>query len=1173
VTDPSPPLVTPIYRILGPLEVSNGPEREFKVPHGRQQIVLGVLLCEANRVVSIDHLIDAIWPGDPPPTARTQVQICVSWLRRELAQIGCNEAIITRVPGYVLQVANGQLDSQVLAQLTAKAARLARDGELGEAAEALRQALALWRGPALSGVGSELLAAKGTQLDETRLTTLESYLDLELTLGRHHQVVIEVKPLVTQHPLRERLRGLLMLALYRADRQAEALEVYRVGRELLIDELGLEPGENLRRLEAAILADDPALRLGPDATPAAVAVRAPIRNGGALVPFQLPADISDFTGRITWISEAERLLAGAAGQRATQVIVLVGKPGVGKSALAVHIAHRLAETHFPDGQLYSDLGETRAHPATASDVLGRFLRALDIPGSSVPDPLEERAEMYRQCLARKRMLIVLDHAHSEDQVRPLLPGANTCAVIVTSRARLTGLPGARVLEIEVFEPDQAVEMLSAVIGAERVAAEPAAAQALIRLVGGLPLALRIVAARLAARERWSLAWMLERLSDERRRLDELAHGGLMVRASIALTHDSLAPDTRRLLRLLGMLDGLSFPTWVAAALLDADLFSAADLLELLVDAQMLEIAAVDINGSPRYKLHDLIRIFAREQLDRHEAEPQRVAAVRRVVGGWLALAGEAHSRVYGGDFTVLHGTAPRWNPPRSYADRLLADPLMWLEAEHATLCSAITLAAENGLDEACWDLAVTAVTLFEARCYFSDWERTHQQALAVTEAAGNRRGSAAVMCSLASLRLSSSRPWAAERLVRPTLETFLSIRDVHGTAMARRNLALLLLGAGDTQAALAEFSAALEEFRQAGDPIGRAHVLAQIARIEMNNGNEEAAAGRLHMALDICREFGNQRVERQVRFRLSELMIRQGRLHEADAILADLLVAVRASGDLVGEAQILRRSGLVKSGLGELAAAEERLRAALSVWERAMDHGCSAETRLELALVLAARGGQAEAAGLLGQAITTFTERNMTASRQRAEQALADLALADAEGWRWLWTSLTCWMSGRSTTGWSTANWAARNSSCGAWTGSPSGTRGWARCSRSTRPRLSRLAHPTGGTPTARTWGRWTASRYWSRTISIRPGCRARPARGCWHATVRRKATRTSSRGYGPAAPSSWARRTSANGPTSGRPTRPRAGRAWAGRPITRTGRGTARGVPPPDPRWRWRRA
>ena len=260
MTDPSPTLIPPVYRILGPLEVSTGSAGSFDVPPGRQQVVLGVLLSEANRVVSIDHLIDAIWDDEPPSTARTQVQICVSSLRRDLARIGCPEAIITRMPGYLLQVASGQLDSHVFAQLTARAETLSRSGETAAAAGLLRQALELWRGPTLSGITSRPLTARATQLDEARLAALETCFDLDLRLGRHHQVIAEIVTLVAEHPLRERLRGLLMLALYRSGRQAEALEVYRVGRDLLIDELGLEPGEELRRLEAAILADDPALR-------------------------------------------------------------------------------------------------------------------------------------------------------------------------------------------------------------------------------------------------------------------------------------------------------------------------------------------------------------------------------------------------------------------------------------------------------------------------------------------------------------------------------------------------------------------------------------------------------------------------------------------------------------------------------------------------------------------------------------------------------------------------------------------------------------------------------------------------------------------------------------------------------------------------------------------------
>ncbi|GAA1298487.1 hypothetical protein GCM10009634_55070 [Saccharothrix xinjiangensis] len=1017
------------------MHVSNGPDRVGKIPPGRQQVVLGALLLEANRVVSIDHLIDAVWDDSPPATARTQVQICVSALRSNLATVDRGDAITTRPPGYLLRVADGELDAQVFARLTGEAESLVRAGDPRAAAELLRQALGLWRGPALGGATGGVLRARAARLDEDRVAVLETSLELELGSGRHRQLVGEIGSLVAQHPLRERLRGQLMLALYRSGRQAEALEVYRAGRDVLIEELGLEPGDELRRLESAILAGDPALAvrseaqqlgdaalgssalggsalggsaLGGSALGSSPLVGSPLMGsplGGSplggppveaprpvavapepVVPLQLPADIGDFTGRAELVARALELLAP--GGRATRVVALVGKPGIGKSALAVHLAHLLVEGHFPDGQLYCDLGGTRAHPATAADVLGRFLRAMGIPGTSIPDAEDERAEMYRQLVARKRMLVVLDDAAAERQVQALLPGSSTCSVIVTSRARLTGLPGARVLEVEVLDHDEATAMLATVIGHERVDAEPAAATALIRLVGCLPLALRIVAARLAARPSWSLAWMLERLSDERRRLDELAHGEMMVRASLALTYDGLDVESRRLLRLLGALDGLGFPTWVAAALLDVELMRATDLLERLVDAQMLEMVAIDVTGAPRYKFHDLIRLFAREQLEQHEEEAERRTALHRVAGGWLALAGEAHARVYGGDFTSLHGEAPRWQAPRSHVDRLLADPLVWLESERPNLCAVVELTAAEGMAEACWDLAVTLVTLFEARCYFDDWERTHQQALAAVRLAGNARGEAALLCSLASLQLSWSRARVAHQLVSPALRTFEELNDVRGLALARRNLALAHHRLGENEQAAPAYLASLEGFRLAGDPVGQAYVLTQVAQIDLEGGDHELAAGRLYEALDICREFGNQRVEVQVRYRLSDLMARQGRHAEAEGSLTELLGVVRAGGDVVGEARVLHKLAVVKLARGDQETAEALLRAALEVRERAMDHGGAAETRAELAVVLAGRGDRAQAVGLLGRAITTFAERNMSAARLRAQQAL-----------------------------------------------------------------------------------------------------------------------------------------------------------------------------------------
>jgi DNA-binding SARP family transcriptional activator/tetratricopeptide (TPR) repeat protein len=939
----------PLFRILGPLQVAVGGDQDFTIPPGRQHIVLGVLLLEANRVVSIDHLIDAIWDDDPPATARTQVQICVSRLRNRLVEAGC-AAIVTRPPGYLMPVRPGELDAQVFGSLAAEADALARAGRTAEAAEALGRAVGLWRGPALSGINSHILRAKATELDERRLAAVESHVDLQLRLGRHHELVGELSTLVSQHPLRERLRGQLMLALYRAGRQAEALDAYRQGRELMIDQLGLDPGEELRRLETAILAGDAGLQ-----TPAPVA-EVPVSTVPSprtaaepeiLVPFQLPTDIADFTGRAELIERIERQLVDAAEGYATRVVVLAGKPGVGKSALAVHLAHRLGDGHFPDGQLYCDLGGSRTEPTSAVDVLGRFLRALGVPGEAIPDRADERAEMYRHLLARRRILVLIDDAAGEAQVRPLLPGSGSSVVVVTSRARLTGLAGARVCDVDVFDSDEAVGMLASVVGVDRVAAEPAAAEALIRLVGRLPLALRIVAARLGARPHWSLAWMLERLSDERRRLDELAHGEMMVRASLALTYDGLEPRARRLLALLGVLDGLSFPNWVAAALLDADYLDAADLLEVLVDAQMVEVAAMDITGSPRYKLHGLIRLFAREQLERHEDE-SRAAAIGRVAGGWLALTDAAHRRIYGGDFTVLHGAAPRRDPWPSYAERVLADPLAWLESEHANLCSMVSLTADAELDEHCWDLTASLVTLFEARCYFDDWEKTHRTALDAVQRRDNRRGVAVLRCSLGSLHLSRRQLDLAEVELLAAAAEFAGLEESHGMALALRNLALLDHIRGANDEARVRYTAALSGFRAAGDLVGQAHVLGQIAQLELDRGEAAAAGEYLADALAICQEVGSHRVEVQIRYKLSELMLRDGRPAEAREVLVGLLHVVREWGDIVGESRILRRLGQVTVRLGQADVAEQLLTEALVACEQTMDRAGAEAIRGDL---------------------------------------------------------------------------------------------------------------------------------------------------------------------------------------------------------------------------------
>ncbi|MEU3416442.1 MULTISPECIES: AfsR/SARP family transcriptional regulator [unclassified Streptomyces] len=973
------------YRLLGPLEVRDPRGGPLRIPPGRQQTVLAALLLEANRVVSVDRLIDIVWEDGPPRTARTQIQICVSQLRAGLdGASGGEETIQTQAPGYRLRVEEHQLDLAAFTAARAAADAAVARGDDAEASRLLGEALALWHGPALSGTASRVLQTAAAQLDEVRLTAREALADVGLRLGRHHALIGELTVLVDEHPLRERPRGQLMLALYRSGRQSEALEVYRQGRETLVEELGLDPGTELRALESAILSADPRLLL-PDSAPAPTPKDAE-SVPAALAPFQLPRDMADFTGRTREIEEVGTLLS-AAGGTATRIVVLTGAAGAGKSALAVHVAHLLAESAFPDGQLYRDLGASGAAPATAEDVLGRFLRALGVPGEAVPETLDERAELYRQLLARRRVLVILDDADDGRDLHALLPGSSSSAVLVTSRSRLAGLAGAQVVDVDAFGTGQAVAMLRETVGADRVDAEPQAAEALVRLVGGLPLALRIVAARLAARRHWSLAWMLERLSDERRRLDELAHGEMMVRASLAMTYDGLEPEARRLLRLLSLIDGPAFPTWTAAALLDMDVYGAGDLLEQLVDAQMLEISGIDADCSPRYRFHGLIKLFARERLEQEDDDETRRAAVERLTGGWLALTTEAHRRLYGGDFTVLHGTGRQWRLPERHAAGVLADPLRWLEAEHGHLVAAVASAA-SGLPETCWDLAVSLVTLFEARCYFDDWERTHDIALEAVRRAGLRRGEAALLCSLGSLHLSRSRLPQARARLEPAAAVFEELGDVHGLALTRRNLALLSHIDGDLDAAAGLYRPALEGFRAHGDLTGQAHVLGQLGHIALVHGDEDEAGRLIREALEVCRAAGGGRIEAQLRYRLGELLLRQGRAEEARATLVELLERVRADQDINGRARIAHCLGLVERRLGRTGPACERLLEALECLERLRDDRAGSRVRLDLAELLAELGDRRQAALHLGRALPSFEEFDMAEAAGRARELL-----------------------------------------------------------------------------------------------------------------------------------------------------------------------------------------
>ncbi|MFF4323669.1 BTAD domain-containing putative transcriptional regulator [Streptomyces sp. NPDC001568] len=1235
---------TVVFRILGPLQVT-GPFGPVRIPPGRQEVILAALLLEANRVVSTDYLVDLIWDDEPPDTARTQVQICVSRLRKLFSTARIAAAITTRPPGYALKTEGELVDAAIFSRRVAEARALGKRGERAGAVELLLAAAELWQGDCLSGVSSETLRSKALQLDEERLTAAETRIDLELDLGRHHQLVGEIQLFVRVHPLRERLRGQLMLALYRSGRQAEALESYRVGRELLVEELGLEPGGELRQLERAILSGDVPPVPFPGATPgkgsdpdgsgdagharggsggsggsegsrghgasggsqgagshdspvglvapeasgsygrgggsassgvpgdsaaadhAGVGARGPGRDapgggaptagpdagrpdggvsrfpalpgrgggadalGGALVgallagptgpggggrpraggdgapdggahgggagasagwpgwggagaaappegpsgsgreggafpggapasgvnaraaafpgagsrpegragsaaesgapgvgapnghwgagvvgapgdgverpggayggsaqagpyreetPRQLPADTSDFVGDEERIQNIERALLGDGSRRAVGLAVIVGKPGTGKSTLATHIAHRLGDSAFPGGQLYCDLRGTGT-PATSGEVLGRFLRALGIPGPVIPESQDERAEMYRTLLASRRVLVVLDDAGSESQIRPLLPGSNSCAVLVTSRVRLTGLPGAHRVELDVMSTGHAVELLVRVIGAERVAREGVAAEALIRTVGGLPLALRIVAARLAARPHWTLASMVHRLANERHRLDELTHGEMTMRASLSLTHDGLASEDRRLFRLLSLAKGPTLPGWLAGPLLDDPRPFASDLLEPLVDVQMLDVVGMESTGGFRYRFHEIIRVFAREQLAAHHDPTDQRAATARMLGGWMSLAEQAHRRIYGGDFTVLHGSAPRWEPPQGCVDELLVDPLEWLDSEHANLVQAVEHAAGEGMDELCWDLATTLATLFEGRGYFDDWERTHQLALECARSAGNTRGTAALLSSLGVLHLGRSQNEESRAALTQALGLFEELGERQGLALCHRDLALLERMRGNEDHALTLYDRALRDFDLAGDVVGRAIVLTQSAHIWMRRGQTSVAQSRLDEALGIYRSVGYTGGQARTLRRAGQLLQGQGEHERAVTTFTEVLELCRDSGDVIGEGHLLRDLGHAHAEMGRCEAARGFYAQALSVREQIMDQGGAALVRLDLARLLVANGGAGERSRsreLLESAVRAFRDRRMEPELAEAEKML-----------------------------------------------------------------------------------------------------------------------------------------------------------------------------------------
>jgi DNA-binding SARP family transcriptional activator/tetratricopeptide (TPR) repeat protein len=855
------------FRILGSLEAEAGDGLLSAGPPGQQR-VLAVLLLNANQAVPVTRLVDALWDARPPATAAKQARNTVSRLRKLLAPGGPAVRIETAGTGYRLCLPAAALDASLFeAQVRAADAAMAGQRD-HEALLLLREALALWRGPALDGLTGQVIEAAAAAWDERRCAVMEKYYDCMLALGQHRGAVVDLTGQVAEHPLREKPAEKLMLALYRCGRRADALSVYARTRAQLAEELGLDPGPGLQRLHQQILCDDPALAPAP--APAGPAGNghggavspvpppaAPVLAGPAFaVPHQLPPAARYFAGRAADLAALDELLAQLprlgqpAGHpvrdRGTVVISAIdGTAGIGKTALAIRWAHQVAG-QFPDGTLYVNLrGFDPAGPPVAADVVLRgFLGAVGIPPSHIPADEAAQAALYRSVLAGKRMLIVLDNARDCAQVRPLLPGSAGCLVVVTSRSQLTSLvvsEGAQPLTVGLMGTADARDLLTRRIGPARVASEPAAVAELIELCARLPLAMSIMAAQAAARPTRSLAELVAGLRQRPGRLTALSTGdpSTNVRDVFSWSYRQLSGPAAGMFRLLGVHCGPDISAAAAASLAGLDADQAAAALTELTRAHLL---TEQVPG--RYECHDLLRGYAAEQARDIDGDGGCAAAVRRVLDHYVHTADAAAC--------WLSPTRPSL-APASPGPQVRPEPigddgqaLAWFTAECDVLRAALRQ-ADAGFEAHAWRLGCSLVPYFCLCVSWPEWAATSRLALAAAQRAGDLTGQASAHLSLglATQRLGSPEP--AGQHLRQAIDMFLRAGHQVGAARAEFDLAFTLVEQGRPDEALAHVRRAEGLYRAAGHPAGQATAVGAAGWCLVR-------AGRPAEALAACRE-------------------------------------------------------------------------------------------------------------------------------------------------------------------------------------------------------------------------------------------------------------------------------------------------------------------------------
>ncbi|MFI2413905.1 AfsR/SARP family transcriptional regulator [Streptomyces sp. NPDC018947] len=954
--------------VLGPVSVRRD-GAALAVGSPQQQALLVALLLRSGRVTSTQELITSIWGEEPPGSALASLRTYVWRLRQVLEEDAAAPGLlVSQRDGYRLTIPRLSVDVHRAERLTAGAAQARGVGDDDECGRLLARALKLWQGAPLAGVPGPFAEQQRARFTELRLGLLEERFECDLRMGRHASVIPDLTAFTQEHPLQERPYGFLMRALYASGRQADALAVFARARHILGEELGVDPGPELTALHERVLVGDPLLQ-----APRREEVKASARECGQWEggrpaaadlwdpvpsrPAQLPADTSDFSGRAEQVESLCRALTEP-GRSSLPVALVSGMGGLGKTTLALRVAHRIKHD-FPDGQLYVDLRGSGLEPVDPAVVLGSLLCALGVRAAALPAVTEDRARLFRTLLDGRRVLLLLDNARDTAQVLPLLPGSAECAVIVTSRTRLVGIPAVASVALGVFGTPEAIGLLAAIVGAERVAAEPGAAVGLVTACGHLPLAVRIVAARLAARPRWQLETMTRRLADERHRIGELRAGDLAVVAAFELGYRQLPKEQACAFRLLAPVARPSIGVEAAAAALGLDPHDAEELLELLVDAAMLEAAQPG-----RYRYHDLVRSYALQLADpadpgRGESGPPVLAPLLEHL---LSRAGAAFRCMVPGDPADVFLTA---DSLRGADFAGLADARAWVTAEFECLAHAVTLASQAPAGAGTRILRMAADLLVALSPFGKD--------IPYGDLADAARGLAGTAARRGDDR-AAGRAWF-----------------VCGNA-ALQNARL----------AEAEWMTRLaaESCERAGDLVILRQTLNDRGLIAQFQHRYEEAVRCYEQAICLAHELGHRSGELVTRLNAAQADLRCGRAAEALLASDEALAALREVEDHHGVAYALHVRGMALHELGRYADAVRSHRQCLdlcAVWDI---RGQESQTRFRLAETLRLMGRAKEALGEAAQALTLCEQRGAERDRGLAllvlGRTLADLGDRDA---------------------------------------------------------------------------------------------------------------------------------------------------------------------------------